>query len=83
MYTFFILSILALTHIHEQHKHRHECAQVPRTHTHTRSHLLALDGVKWLNVLKALGKHGSSSAPQADIICPASLQSGVYIQLHL
>lgn len=55
----------------------------PHTHSHLLACRLALEGVKWLNVLKALGKHGSSSAPRADIICPASLQSGVYIQLHL
>lgn len=56
-------------------------------HINTHSHLLAFwlapEKVKWLNVLKALGKHGSSSDPWANIKCPASLQSGVYIQLHL
>lgn len=57
----------------------------PPPPTHTHNHPIPLPqapGVKWLNVLRTLGKRGSSSVPWADIICPASLQSGVYIHLH-
>ncbi len=89
VYAFFISFILSLTRRYTNDIHTDMYVHKYCTHTHkdTHSHFLAcrlaLKGVKWLNVLKALGKHGSSSAPQADIICPASLQSGVYIQLHL
>lgn len=57
------------------------------THIKTYSHLPALwlspARVEWLNVLKALAKQRSSSAPWFDIKCLASLKSAVYIQLHL
>lgn len=57
------------------------------THIKTYSHLPVLwpspARVEWLNVLKALAKQRSSSAPWFDIKCLASLKSAVYIQLHL